>query len=300
MQTTLPHGVWPVMLTPFTVNNAIDVPALDALIEWYIDNGAAGLFAICQSSEMDFLSIDEKQSLLQHIMRRTDGRLPVVTAGMPVDDSAAYARFCQDQGVAALVILPNRLISKEKGEHACWNALQHVMEQLPDIDLGLYECPQPYHRLLSADFVRRCAQTERFVFMKETSCQRALLAAKLEACRGSRLQLYVAHGPSVLFGLQRGASGCSNIAANIAPQLYAQLCHNRDSDEAHDLQQLLTLIDPHLRLCYPACAKRWLQSRGLPITDHCRSTIDACRLDDEALRFEAVRHQLSAMAVIKH
>ena len=38
-------GVWPVMLTPFTEEGQVDYPALERLIEWYIDNGVSGLFA---------------------------------------------------------------------------------------------------------------------------------------------------------------------------------------------------------------------------------------------------------------
>ena len=47
-----PGGVWPVMLTPFTVNDHVDYDGLDMLIEWYILQGVDGMFAVCQSSEI--------------------------------------------------------------------------------------------------------------------------------------------------------------------------------------------------------------------------------------------------------
>ena len=50
--TDLPKGVWPVMLTPFTQDGAIDWDGVDAITNWYIDSGVAGLFAVCLSSEM--------------------------------------------------------------------------------------------------------------------------------------------------------------------------------------------------------------------------------------------------------
>jgi len=46
------RGVWPVMLTPFRKDGAIDWPALDALVDWYLDVGVSRLFASCLSSEM--------------------------------------------------------------------------------------------------------------------------------------------------------------------------------------------------------------------------------------------------------
>ncbi len=289
MNMKLARGLWPVMLTPFTQNNAIDYTALDALIEWYIENDSAGLFAICQSSEMDYLTTTEKKNLLEHILQRVDNRIAVVAAGLPMDDSEDYAAFCQDIGVAALVIVPNRLVEENQDETACWDALQVLLDKIGDIDLGLYECPQPYHRTLSPAFVERCAHTNRFVFMKETSCNRNVLKQKIIACENTRLQIYPAHGPSVLFGLENGASGCSNIAANVVPNLYAQLCQ----DPNQGLQDFLSLIDPLIRTAYPESAKRWLQCHGLPITDHCRTPTLPLRADDEGQLFNALEQALS-------
>ena len=58
-----PSGVWPVMLTPFDKDGAVDYPGLKALVDWYIAEGSAGLFAVCQSSEMFFLSLEERAEL---------------------------------------------------------------------------------------------------------------------------------------------------------------------------------------------------------------------------------------------
>ena len=48
------EGIIPVMITPFTANGQIDYPGLGRLVEWYIANGSDALFAVCQSSEMQF------------------------------------------------------------------------------------------------------------------------------------------------------------------------------------------------------------------------------------------------------
>lgn len=50
------QGIIPVMLTPFTDQGEIDYPGLERLIEWYLEKGADALFAVCQSSEMQFLT----------------------------------------------------------------------------------------------------------------------------------------------------------------------------------------------------------------------------------------------------
>ena len=44
----------PVMLTPFDNQGAIDWGSLEALIDWYLEKGAEGLFAVCHYSQCDF------------------------------------------------------------------------------------------------------------------------------------------------------------------------------------------------------------------------------------------------------
>ena len=59
MEKKFPNGMWPVMLTPLQQNGDVDYPALEELINWYIKEGSSGLFAVCQSSEMFYLSMEE-------------------------------------------------------------------------------------------------------------------------------------------------------------------------------------------------------------------------------------------------
>ena len=81
MKTQFPNGEYPVMLTPFTEDNRVDYAALKRLVEWYIDNGVAGLFADCQSSEMFFLSLDEREKIARAVVEYAAGRVPVVASG---------------------------------------------------------------------------------------------------------------------------------------------------------------------------------------------------------------------------
>jgi 4-hydroxy-tetrahydrodipicolinate synthase len=42
-------GCWPTMLTPFTADNKVDFKAIKAMVEWYVQRGADGIFAVCLS-----------------------------------------------------------------------------------------------------------------------------------------------------------------------------------------------------------------------------------------------------------
>ena len=52
-------GVYPTMITPYK-NGKIDEAGVRALVRFYWEKGCDGIFATCQSSEILFLSTEEK------------------------------------------------------------------------------------------------------------------------------------------------------------------------------------------------------------------------------------------------
>ena len=60
-------GVYPTMITPYK-NGQIDYEACDKLVEWYWNAGCDGIFAACQSSEIMFLSIEERTLLVRLVV----------------------------------------------------------------------------------------------------------------------------------------------------------------------------------------------------------------------------------------
>ena len=52
------EGLWPVMLTAFQEDGGLDLAGVDALVDFYLEGGSHGLFAVCQSSEKFFLDDD--------------------------------------------------------------------------------------------------------------------------------------------------------------------------------------------------------------------------------------------------
>ena len=111
MNTAFPAGVWPVMLTPFTDDNRIDDASLKRLVDWYIDRGVDGLFAVCQSSEMFFLSLEERVHLTQKVIQYADGRVPVIASGQVSDTPEGQLEEINaiaSCGPAAVILITNR------------------------------------------------------------------------------------------------------------------------------------------------------------------------------------------------
>ena len=155
MQHTFPNGVYPVMLTPFTEDNKVDYEALGKLVDWYIEKGVAGLFADCQSSEMFFLSLEERVEIGRFVKERAAGRVPVVTSGHisdSLEDQAKELTAIAKTGADAVILLTNRLAKEEESDEVWLENLKKLLEMIPkDVPLGFYECPYPYKRIISPE-----------------------------------------------------------------------------------------------------------------------------------------------------
>ena len=53
------------MITPYTADGNIDYETARKYVDWYFKNGLDGIFAVCQSSEIFYLSLKERVRLNQ-------------------------------------------------------------------------------------------------------------------------------------------------------------------------------------------------------------------------------------------
>lgn len=293
--TLLPAGVWPAMITAFTRGKSIDWPGIDALTEWYITSGVSGLFAVGQSSEMFALDNAERLALAAHVVKRADGRVPVVASGTfggPIDQQAQYIQQMYDTGVKSVTVLINALAEPEEDETVCWGRLEQLLEQTGDIPLSLYECPQPYRRPLSPETVQKAASTGRFHLYKETTRSLDLVKAKVEASAGTPLKIYNADTSALLESLRAGAKGYCGIAANFYPALIVWLCtHFTDQPEkSEQVQAFLASVDNTIHHKYPLCAKYLRRKAGSDMLEVCRVT-DAVLGEYEQRSLDAIMYQ---------
>ena len=263
-------GVWPVMLTPFREDGQVDYPALERLIEWYIDNGVSGLFAVCQSSEMFFLSLEERIKIAGFVKEKAAGRVPVIASGHISDEPKKQAEELKriaETGVDAVIMITNRLAKQDESDEVWLANLKKLLAELPeDIKLGFYECPYPYKRVLSKEMTAWCAQTGRFYFLKDTSCDIRNILDKLEVCRGTNLKLYNANTATLLESLKAGAAGYSGVMANMQCSLYSCLTADYEKQGMEELADMLTLCALIEYQCYPVNAKYYLSGEGVAMT----------------------------------
>lgn len=274
------EGIIPVMLTPFTDDNVVDYPGLGNLIDWYIANGADALFAVCQSSEMQFLTLEERVELAKFVVDYTQKRIPVIASGHISDDldaQIAELSAMAKTGIDALVLVTNHLDPENQGTDAFKHHLDAILAALPSsMALGLYECPAPYRRLLSDEELMYCAASGRFRVLKDVSCDLPTVIRRVELVKETPMAIVNANAAIAWEAMQAGSKGFCGVFTNFHPDLYHWLYHHgaQHRDAAESLAWFLSLSAVTETIGYPKNAKIFHQKRGTFASVHCRVTAD--------------------------
>ena len=267
----LKKGIYPVMLTPFKDGN-VDYGTVRQLTQWYINNGCTGIFSVCQSSEMFYLSLDEKVRIAKEVVNTSSGQITVVASGHTsdkIEDQAYELNKIAEIGVEAVILVTNRLDLNDEGEDVWLKNADKLISLLnKDVFLGFYECPKPYKKLLTPRMLDWCLQNDRFRFIKDTCCEPVLLNKRLNQLKDSELMLFNANGQTLLSSLQDGAAGYSGVIANYCPSLFAWLYNNYQTNpqKAKELSDMLSLLSFTENSAYPVTAKYYQQLEGNAFT----------------------------------
>ncbi len=268
MSTKPIEGIVPVMITPYLENGEIDYAGLERWIEWYIAKGSDALFAVCQSSEMQFLSVKERSELGKFVVRQAAGRVPVVVSGHVSDDPYSQLEeltVAAETGADGVVLVTNHLDPKNRGSDTFRGNLQWLLDRLPkDMPLGLYECPAPYRRLLSDDELRFCIDSGRFVLLKDVSCDLDTVKRRVAMTAGSPFAILNANAAIAYDAMKAGSRGFNGVFTNFHPDLYKWLYTSgtKYPELADEVATFLVLAALSEAFGYPVLAKMYHQRIG--------------------------------------
>ncbi len=274
----------PVMLTPFRENGNIDFDALTQLTHFYINSGAKGLFANCQSSEMFELSPDERLQLVAHVVKTAAGKVPVVATGNfgnSIEEQAHFIKKIDNLGVQAVILLTNQLAEQGATESILEANVRHLLAVTDAIPLGFYECPVPYKVILSPGLLARLVATGRIIYHKDTCLDLEQVQQKNKRCNTTKgFGLYDAYMVHAVESLKSGSAGLSCIQGNYFPELVAWLCTNYNkperAKEVEAVQQFFIDEMDVMHEDYPKSAKYYLWKKGLLLSTYTRESADGC------------------------
>ena len=302
----IPGGIYPVMITPFTADNQIDYDAVDRIVEFYAQGGCHGIFAVCQSSEMFWLTENEREKLAARVVKASAGRMCVVASGHiseRMEDQIRELRRIAATGVNAVVMISNRLASPDESDDALIARMKTILDAIPGVTFGMYECPYPYKRMLTPKVLEAMAETGRFTFIKDTCCDAELIAERIKLLDG-RIQLFNANCATALETFESGADGFSGIMANYHPDLLVWLYENfrAQPEKARKLSSMLSVMSLVEGCGHPAATKYHMNLVGVPMEIRSRSInaderfdkLDRHAIDDLAQIEEVIRKWIKA------
>ena len=101
------QGLYAVLVTPFHESGAVDGESFDRLVDFYLDRGAHGLVILSVMGEGPLLEEEERAQVVARVVRRVNGRVPVVVGvNEEAEVAARMGRRFIDLGASALLVAP--------------------------------------------------------------------------------------------------------------------------------------------------------------------------------------------------
>ncbi len=277
--------IFTTMITPYKADGRVDLETARKYVDWYFENGLDGIFAICQSSEIFYLSLEERIALnktvyerAKRLERESGKQFTVVSSGHvsdTIEEQAAELNAVFNSGTDALILITNRLDINNEGDDVFIRNAEKLIKLLPEnAKLGLYECPYPYKRLVTPKILDWCLSTGRFYYMKDTCCDIGIIKERCKQVEGSHFKLLNANCQTLLQSMRFGGSGYCGIMCNYHPKLYAWLGHNfeNEPEKAELIQSVIgTFGFTEIGLPYPLTAKYHMNLCGIPTENIARN-----------------------------
>ena len=285
METTI-TGIWTALITPFTADGEVDIPALDALLAEQMQAGIAGLVLIGSTGEGLTLSVQEKLTVLRRAVSRVQGKLKIMsgTGTIGTEQTLEFAKLAVDTGANSLLITTPPYV---KASTAGLLAHYRAIAQETDVPICLYHIPARTGQRLTLAQFKQLTAIPQVVAVKEAGSDMAfytdvVLTTGVSVLSGDDL--------SFLPSLAAGGQGCISVIANIFPQQMQMLyrAYQRgDNDKAQAMhQRLFPLMQALFWEANPAPVKAILAERG-SIKNHLRLPLTAVK-NDTYLRLQEV------------
>lgn len=295
MRTPLFTGACPALVTPFHESGSIDFDAFAKLIDYQI---SAGVDAVCvcgTTGESATLSMQEHDELVEFCVNHVNGRVKVI-AGTGSNNTAVaveLSRRAQILGAdGLLVVTPYYNKTTQIG------LVQHyrTIADQTDLPIILYNVPSRTGVSFTAETYQMLSEVPNINGVKEASGKLSLVTHTRERCPND-FYIWSGNDDQVVAMMALGAKGVISVAANIVPEIMAQMSHLCLSGEfasAAKLQiEYATLMDLLFIEVNPIPIKAVMELLGM-CTGHLR--LPLCR--PTSAHLDLLKHELIRLGLL--
>ncbi len=210
------------IVTPMKTSGEVDFSSLDNLIDWHLASGTNGIVPVGTTGESATLNVREHLQVIEHTLRRVDGRIPVI-AGTGANATAEAIELTRDAKVvgadACLSVTPyyNKPTQEGLYRHYCEIA-SHV-----DVPIVLYNVPPRTACDMSAETVARLAPIPQIIGIKE-ACGSAERVREIRALVSDDFIILSGEDAQTLTMFSYGAVGTISVTANVVPAMMSNFC----------------------------------------------------------------------------
>lgn len=235
------------LVTPFR-DGEIDYPALDALVDRQIATGQKGLVPCGSTGESATLTHDEHARVVEAVVRRAAGRVPVI-AGTGSNSTAEAIHLTREAEAAgasgALLISPYYNKPTQDGIYAHYRAVA----ESTSLPILVYNIPGRTASNIEPSTLARLAEIDNIVAVKDSPASIDHVMDTIALC-GDRLAVLSGDDSLTLPMVSLGAVGVISAVANVIPAEMARLADLALEGRFPEALELHYSILPVMRACF--------------------------------------------------
>lgn len=212
------------IVTPMHPDGSIDYEQYKKLIDWQIESGTDAIVAVGTTGESATLSVDEHLKVVQTAVEHVAKRVKVIagTGANNTREAIHLSQEAKDAGAdMTLSVVPYYNKPNQEGIYRHFKAIAEAA----DIPMILYNVPGRTVADMQPDTALRLAQIDNIVGIKEATGNIAR-ACYLFKHAPADFAVYSGDDPTALAFLLCGGHGVISVTANVAPKLFADMCHS--------------------------------------------------------------------------
>ncbi|MGD9156148.1 MAG: dihydrodipicolinate synthase family protein [Bacillota bacterium] len=237
-------GVYPAMVTPFTVDGVIDYLSIEKVVDFFIQKGVNGLYILGTTGEWPLINKEQRKNILEFVMKQIDDRVPVMVhiGTLPVQDACELANHAENNGVAAISSIPPYYFpfNATDIERYFSSILTAVSEKMPVL---LYNIPAFARNVIPIETVKRLKDKyTNFKGIKDSQGNPEMLHEYLNIIGNAGVVL-IGSDDLIYQALKSGCSGMISGNANVLPELYITLYSAFQEGKVEVVKKLQTLVN---------------------------------------------------------
>jgi 2-keto-3-deoxy-L-arabinonate dehydratase len=268
-QATPYRGVFPVVPTVFDEGGALDLDGQRRAVDFMIDAGSDGLCVLANFSEQFALADEERERVMDAVLRHAAGRVPVIvtTTHFATRVCAERGRRAQDAGAAMVMVMPPYHGATIRVPELGIFEFFHRVSDALEIPIMIQDAPVSGTALPTPFLVRMAEEIPHIAYFKIEVPQSAAKLRQLIELGGEAIE-----GPwdgeeaiTLLPDLEAGATGAMTGGAypDGIRRIFDAFQEGRREEAAAEYERWLPLINYENRQCGILTAKILMKEGGV-------------------------------------